>query len=291
MNYSTIHTTSIIKQKIFIDKKSIFIVLPDTNLDISTEIYNANFLLSNCIGLVCPNKVLTIGKRKFNGKAHFFDVKKKLAAIDHKIGRKIRVLNSLVVEKPDKEVLSSHKTSNYYFYDATVWSQALNFMLQRFPERTVAKQLLEELSSLYKQIKSSNQEYNVEVLFLIKNQGGQLYNILTNIRAWMKKDELKPLKFFDDFAIISDCQNVVFPIFNSEEAETKLIITNLPKLEQYIEVNTTVDDINKLKESPIASEGEEDHIATLNLPGATEVKSEKELPSYFDNFPFWPPIK
>ena len=291
MNYSSIHPAYIVKQKIYVDKKTIFIVLPDTNLDISTEIYNSGFLLSNLSGLVCPNKVLTIGKRKFNGKAHFFDVKKKLASspTDQKIGRKIRVLNSLVIEKVEKEVISSHKTNNYFFYDASVWSQATEFMMQRYPERTVTKQLLEELSSLYKQIKANNQEYNVDVLFLIKNQGGRLYNIFSNIRALIKSEDLKQFKFFDDYASIIDCEDTLFPIFDKVKSETNLIVANLPKLDQFIEVNTAVEDINKMKESPIAGENENDAIKDLNIHGATAVKSENgpeeeiKEPSFIQN--------
>jgi len=83
MNYSAIHPTSIIRQKIYVDKKTILVIFPDTNIDIATEIYNIGFLLSNCRGLIVPNKVITIGRRKFNGKAHFFDVKKKMLTVNN----------------------------------------------------------------------------------------------------------------------------------------------------------------------------------------------------------------
>lgn len=278
MNYSSIHPAYVVKTKIYVDKKTIFIMLPDTNLDISAEIYNSNFLLSNCMGLVCPSKVLTIGKRKFSGKAHFFDVKKKLSAnaSDQKIGKRIRVLNTLIIEKPEKEVLSSsHKTSNYYFYDATVWSQALEFMMQRYSEKTVVRQLFEELATLYKQIKSNNQDYNVEVLFLIKNQGGRLYDILSKIRTFIKADDLKTIKFFDEFSLISDCQEVTIPIFDIDKSETQLIVANLLKLKQYIEDNTTVEDINKSKENAIAGETEDGSINKPENEQETNIESTK----------------
>lgn len=277
MNYSSIRPSYIIKQKILIDKKTIFIVLPDTNLDISTEIYGIRFLLSNLVGLVCPNKIMTIGKKKFNGKAHFYDVKKKLSSTELKVGKKIKVLNSLVIEKADKEILtsSSRKTSNYYLYDATVWSQALEYMLQRFSERAVVKQLFEELTTLYTQIKSNNPDYDVDVLFLIKNQGGRLFNIFTNIRSLIKSDELKSSNFFDNFSIISDCENVMIPIFNKEDLETKLITANLTKLEQFIEANSTVKDINKAKETAVADKVEDGSIISLNIKKDDETEINK----------------
>lgn len=279
MNYSSIQPGYVIKQKLFIDKKTIFIVLPDTNIDIATEIYNTNFLVSNCKGLVCPNKILTIGKRKFNGKIHFFDIKKRMISPenDQKIGKKLRVFNSLIIEKPDKEVISSSsKVSNYYFYDTTVWSQALEFLLAKFAERTVVKQLFEELVSLYKQLKSNNNDYNVEVLFLIKNQNGRLYNIFKSIRTYAKSIDLPALKFFDDFAIIADCEGTLLPIFNNEKGETKLVIQNLPKLEQYIEANSAAEEINKAKESPIADQPEDSSIESFNKESPDEKVTQGE---------------
>jgi len=133
-------------------------------------VYNIGFLLSNCKGLVVPNKVITIGRRKFNGRAHFFDVKKKMLTINNeKIGRKIRVLNSIIFERPDKEIVSStQKVSHYYLYDTTIWSQALEYMSQHLSERFAVRQIFNELSELYKSIKSNNPTYDVDFVFLIK---------------------------------------------------------------------------------------------------------------------------
>ena len=267
MNYSAIHPSSIIKQKIFVDKKTIFIVLPDTNIDISKEIYNIGFLLSNCRGLVVPNKIITIGRRKFNGKAHFFDVKKKIMNPENeKIGRKLRVLNSLMIETPEKEVVtSSQKSSHYYFYDTTVWAQALEYMSQHLSERVAVRQIFNELSTLYQSIKTNNATYDVEFLFLVKDQSGKMYNIFKSLRAMIKKDELKDIKFFDEYAIVADCQNVLMPLFNREDGNTNFLIQNIFKLEKFIEVNNSVTDINKEKENSIVDTPEDSSIETLNI--------------------------
>jgi len=268
MNYSAIQPSHIIKQKIQVDKKTIFMVFPDTNIDISKEIYNTNFLLSNCMGLVCPNKVISINNRKFNGKAHFYDIKKKMVAPEEnqKLGKKIKVLNSLVIEKADREVLtSSTKTSNYYFYDITVWSKASEFLLQKLSEKVVIEQLFEELARLYNQLKTNNKDYNIEIIFLIKNRAGSLYNIFMNIRSLAKSIKLNELKFFDEYALISDCEGSTVPIFNSEKGETKIIVQNLPKLEQFIEINSTIEDINNSKENAIVSDLKDSSINSLNI--------------------------
>jgi len=249
MNYSSLHPNSIVKQKIFVDKKTIFILVPDINIDISKEIFNMGFLLSNCSGLVVPNKILTIGRRKFNGKAHFLDVKKKMLTTDSKITKKIKILNSLIIEVPNKEKINSSAKNNYYFYDTTMWIQAFNYMIEQQSEKIATHQLFIELSALYESIKANNILYNIEILFLIKNQNGLLFNFFQSLRTMIKNEDLKMIKFFDEFACISDCQEVIIPIFNNDEG-TKFLVQNMSKLEKYIEVNNNIIDINKEKETP-----------------------------------------
>jgi hypothetical protein len=147
-------------------------------------------------------------------------------------------------------------------------------MMQRFSEKTVLKQLFEELVILYNQIKSNNQEYNVEIVFLIKNQGGRLFNLFSNIKALIKTDDLKNFTFFDDFGLISDCESSIIPIFNKEKSETSLIVTNLTKLKEFIEVNSTVEDINKSKESVVADKVED---GTIEALAATDIKPKEEI--------------
>mgnify|MGYP001766607880 CR=1 FL=1 len=281
MNYSTIRPTSIVKQKIFVDKKTIFIVLPDTDIDIATEIYKTGFLLSNCRGLIVPNKILTFAKRKFNGKAHYFDIKQKLLSNEERIGRKLKVLNSLIFEKPEREaVTSSQKTSNYYFYDATVWSQALQFMMEHLSERFVIRQLFTEMSLLYQSIKSTNQEYNVDLLFLIKDRNGKLFKAIKILRSILKSEEIKELKFFDDLAVVTDCENTLIPIFNIEDGETKFLFQNITKLTKYIEDNEEIESINK------PTENDEEKLPNAEIEKPTiESKPEPEEPVVVEEKP------
>jgi DNA-directed RNA polymerase beta subunit len=283
MNYSSIHPANIIRQKLLIDKNVIFITFPDTNLDIAKEIYNTNFLISNCKGLVCPNKMFSIGRRKFNGKEHFYDIKRKMIKDtgENKPGRKIRVLNSLVIEKPKRETLTSSKnTASFFFYDASIWSKALNTLMQQYPEKAVTLMIFDELKTLYEQLKNNNPTHNVEVLFLIKNQAGHLYNIFQNIRRFIKLSEFKDYNFFDTYTLISDCEGTLLPIFRKEDNETSIIIQNLTKLEKFIEVNTTIDDINKIKENAVSDNVEDGSIETLNIsqssPSSVTVAPTKE---------------
>jgi len=180
-----------------------------------------------------------------------------------------------MIETPEKEIVtSSQKSSHYYFYDTTIWAQALEYMSQHLSERFAVRQIFSELETLYQSIKLNNATYNVEFLFLVKDQSGKMYNILKSLRSMIKKDELKDIKFFDDYAIVADCQNVLMPLFNREDGNTNFLIQNIFKLEKFIEVNNTVTDINKEKENSIADTPEDSSIETLNID-KTQSDSEK----------------
>jgi len=56
-----------------------------------------------------------------------------------------------------------------------MWSQALEYMSQHLSERFAVRQIFEELSELYKSIKSNNPTYNVDFVFLVKDQAGRIY--------------------------------------------------------------------------------------------------------------------
>ena len=289
MNYESIHPNYIIKQKLYVNKNTAFIVLPDTNLKIYNEIYNTNFLLSNCIGLVCPNKIFTIGKKKFNGKAHYLEVKKYLTAtLDERVKKKIKVLANLVIKS---EELNSHKNSKFFFYDASMWSQAFAYLLEHFSERGATKLLFNEMQELFQKIKKMYPTFDVDVLFLIKDQKGNFYNIFQNLRILIKAEDLKQLKFFDNYALISDCQEVIFPILNREKSETHIIIPNLQKMEKFIEIdqmsqqisNTTAIAPSEENKEIVKSEEEKTQPETEKEASAADTIINKPKPSLFTN--------
>ena len=262
MNYASIQPSYIIKQKLYVNKNTIFIILPDTNLQIYNEIYNTNFLLSNCVGLVCPNKIFTIGKKKFNGKAHYLEVKKRLTAmLDQRPGKKIKVLGNLIFQNEEEK---DNKSSKYFFYDASMWSEAFAYLTQHFSERGAVKILLVELETLFQKIKNLYPTFNVDLLLLIKDQKGQLYNVIQNLRTYVKQDDLKELKIFDNFMLVSDCQEVLLPILHKEKNETKLILPNIQKLQKYVEIETISQDISQ--NSIIAASSDEKNILSKEEP-------------------------
>jgi len=243
MNYDNVHLSSLIKnQKIYVNKRVVFITLPDTNLEIWNEIYHTNILLSNCAGIVCPNKIFNIGNKKFNGKAHYYEVKKMLMGLEEKkIGKRLKVLGNFMEEKPDEED-KNRKPIKFFFYDISMWSQALTYLLNKTSEKNAVKIILNEFQTLYTKIKSYDPTFDVDFLFLVKDQQGSLFNILQHIRTLVKTDDFKDMKFFDNFTMLSDCQNVIMPIIHKDKGETKLILMNIQKMEKFIEVQTATDE-------------------------------------------------
>ncbi len=271
MNYDNVHLSSIIKnQKLYVNKRVIFITFPDTNLQIWNEIYHTNLLMSNCAGIVCPNKIFSIGNKKFNGKAHYLEVKKRLLTLDEKkIGKKIKVLGNLIEEKDETED-KNKKPIKFFFYDASMWTEALAYLLDRTTERVALKILLKEFQTMYEKIKSYDPTYDVDFLFLIKNQNGNLFNLFQNIRTLIKTDDFKDMKFFDNFTMMSDCQEVLMPIIRREKDETKLILMNINKMEKFVEIQSATEEASET--SPISDEETEE----VEKP-ATERKTESVI--------------
>ncbi|MDD4081788.1 MAG: hypothetical protein PHD05_00240 [Sphaerochaetaceae bacterium] len=271
MNYDNLKPNILTQQKIFVNKKTIFVLFPDTNVDIASDIYNLTFLLSNCKGIICPNKIISIGHKNFNGKEHFYNVKKQMLqkATDQNIAKQLRVYNSSIIEKDKKNIVTSQNTAMFYFFDSTVWSKGFDFLIQTFSERYVFALLINEFAKLYKQIKEKNVDYDVDFIFLIKNQSGRLLNLITNIRMLIKKDEIENMQFFDNYVTIHDCQTTIMPLLNREDGKTKIIIPNLSKIFTHYNTNEVATDLEGLKESPIADSKKETEIpftVSQNVP-------------------------
>ena len=82
MNISSITPNRITSQRLIIDKPTIFMVFPDTNIKIWDYIYKTNFLLANCSGIICPQKTISFMRKRINGKIHALEFKKKIIEIE-----------------------------------------------------------------------------------------------------------------------------------------------------------------------------------------------------------------
>ena len=82
INLSSIKPAIVVKNSIRIDKPSILMVLPDENVSSVDAIYNYNCLLSMCNGVCVTNDIVKIGRRKFNGRIRFVNLKKEFLNVE-----------------------------------------------------------------------------------------------------------------------------------------------------------------------------------------------------------------
>ena len=115
ISLSNVNENKITTTKLYIDKPSIIITIPDITL-INEKKYidtliNCGFLLSNCNGIISDSKNISVYNKKINktvfikGKDIYYDLKKQLTNAESKY------LKTTLSPKFDKN------TNEYYFYD------------------------------------------------------------------------------------------------------------------------------------------------------------------------------
>lgn len=240
---STINPQRIISgQKIRIDGRSVIAIFPDTDQKIWKQVYHLDFLLSNCKGIVAPNKNITIGKKRYNGRLHFLDLKKHLMVKEEKTSsKKLAVYSSLsVLNGGNNGSTIAKKPSNvtdttFFFYDMSIYSKAFSYMIEKFPERITIYKLFDKFKDVYKNIKDVDPTRKVYFIFTLSNTG-KLADVLAKIRMYIKPNDLKKLAFFDDKCFIK-INDTLFPIFYKEKSETKLVTKNVRLIKTFIEDN------------------------------------------------------
>src|SRR6056297_3918093 len=94
ISMSQLNEKKISKNMLRIEKPTVFLTIPDTNIKSWNHIHNTGLFLSNCKGIVAPNKMFKIGSKTFNGKEHYLDLKKHLQVKQNQ-GKKINVTTTL----------------------------------------------------------------------------------------------------------------------------------------------------------------------------------------------------
>lgn len=260
INMSRLRPTQISKNKMRVDRPTLFLTVPDTNINIYDGIKSSGFLLSTCQGIVSPNRMLTINKKKFNGKIQNLDLRKKM--LNSKVGRKIKILSNL--PSLDKKTKANEdKSSDYYFYDMSIYSEALKYLNSKYSEKVAARKLFKELSKVYQQTKQRMPITHIEVLLLIKDNQGLLNNVINDLRVLLPPKELEVVNFYDNYTLVSNTNNTILPIMHKERLKNKIIVQNLSKLNSLIEQKEEIEQIKK--ETPIKS-GESENLSTLETP-------------------------
>ncbi len=247
MQLSKIQKNNVVKTPIRIDEKCILIVVPDTGNKIWNSIYNANTLINNCSGLICPNKMWTIFRKKFNGKHHYLDVRKRVME-NKDVTKKLRVLTTIPgqIKKAEIKEKKTPTGKEYIFYDASMIINACDEFHNKkgFSDRKTYKILLNELSKLYKNIKYSHKEYNIHLLFHLNNNKGFIFNLLNKFKSYkniLKEDLQDPI--FDKYAY-AILGNITMPILETEGGIIQDIRPNVAKLNKYIDASSAAQDLD-----------------------------------------------
>lgn len=269
VNLSTLTPFRISLNRLRVDKNTIFLVIPDSNVNTYSDIHKSGFLLSNATGIITKNQILRLFNKQFNGLVHYKEMKKSFAEEKIKGSKRLLVLSDF--KKKDLESNDDNTNNkNFYFYDLTLYVRALENLLKRVSERMATIRFFKELSLIYQDMKSKHLDSNIELLFLVKNKEGILYNIVNHLNELRGLKNFKDLHLFDNFGLVSNTRNVIFPILgrNKEKTQTIVFIPNLKKFEKYVDVedisekindeDVTVDNIdktinNKLLSSPTKS--------------------------------------
>jgi DNA-directed RNA polymerase beta subunit len=251
ISISGLRPATVSRNAMRIDRPTVFITFPDTNLNIWNVIYQTGMLLSNCQAIIAPSKRITIGRKPFNAKIHQLDLKKNLLKAESP-GRKLRVITTLPLNLRNKKTkLTSEKPkTGFYYYDASIYSHALKYLESRFSGKILARMVFGELSNLYQSIKAALPTTNIELLFLIKNREGNLANILQSLYIYIPEKDFAELKLFDNFGLVSNTDNVIIPVAHKKRGKPVINRRGIKKIDNYMEA----EDIAKIATKETAIE-------------------------------------
>ena len=229
-NISNISSNNAITSKIRVDRSSIFIVIPDSNIKIIDCLSNINFLLGNCDGIICPTNITTIYGYKIDGKLLNLDIKKKVIETDNK---KFKVIANIPTNiKQNLEI-----DPIYWFYDGSYLTKIFEQLTKKLTsKKAITEELCNYISKLYSRIKTKNPILKVELIF-ISNQESPLSFILNNLNGLIQNEELKEFNLFDNNIFYSNGNGILLPIAHKYNGYNKFLVNNINKINTYF-INT-----------------------------------------------------
>lgn len=244
MQLTTLKRTSIGK-KIFIDDNAIIVFIPSISHKIWDAVYETPFLMSNCRGIIVPNKVFKINKKPFNGRLHYLDAKKQLVELKN-VTKKIPIFGSIGSIKTKVEDDQKKKIKQFYFYDTSTTQQAVHYFLEKLPEKKIFQIYISELRNIYASIKKEYPKRRVMLVADIQNQNDLFYLFLTHFRQLkgVLHDVLEGPPFFDGFFYVSVNQRLL-PMLEYDLKENLVPIQSMiSRLDKFIENAELAEEIN-----------------------------------------------
>ena len=281
MKISNITNNKIVSSKIVIDKPSIYLVFPDTNIDIWDYIYKTNFILNNCQGIISPGKISKFMNKSFNGRIQALEFKKQMLKIETS-SKKLRVTSSLhtLGKKDEGDKKPRQGSSKYYFYDMSIYSKAI----ESFSNRSV-KKLTEHLilacSNVYQEIKKNYPQYTVDMIFLMRDNEGFLGKMFDNIKTSLPQNKLKESTFYDNFCFVSPNNRYLLPILSRKDGENKYIIQHINKIPAYFIEDEVESEVNMIEPTSANADKEptDDGVKEKIIDGSDSTQSEVDQKS------------
>ena len=105
-----------IGKSVLVDEPTIIMFFPSSFEKVWKSIYSTAFLLSNCRGVIVPNKNIFFNNKKLlKGKVHFLEMKKQMLELKN-VTKKLRVLPSIKADnKVELEKSSSVSKGNKFY--------------------------------------------------------------------------------------------------------------------------------------------------------------------------------
>jgi DNA-directed RNA polymerase beta subunit len=228
-NISNINPTTILKSGVRIDQSGVFILVPDTNVKLHDTIFNTNFLLSNCDGVISPTNIVTIYGKKINGKHINLDLKKSLMHSEDKT-KSLKVIANI----PNKIKDNLEKVHKYWFYDATYLSKTFEVLSNKYSSnKKICTLFYDHLIKLYNKCKTKNPVLNINIVFML-NSKSKMFDVLSNFYLFIPKDKFKTDALYDNYILFNNTKRVLFPLAYKHNGENKYIIKNFNKISSFM---------------------------------------------------------
>lgn len=227
MKYSAIKPETIVRSKIRVDKPSIFLLLPDINMEMKNIIYNTGISLVNCYGVISPFLTIRFFNQRVYSRRHARTLRQDLMDVEG-AEKKLKVFHNLPITQQSFDQRQT-QAAGFYFYDLSIYSFALRHLHQDISLKVLARHLFQKLQQSYSQIKTNFPTYNIDTFMFVNSEETPLYNMLNSIRTVMPVKDLQDIDFFDNYTFASNLDQI-FPIMQKHRAQTQVITKNLGKL-------------------------------------------------------------
>lgn len=260
MTMSQLNERLISRTILRVEKPTVFITLPDSNVKIWDSIYSSGLFLFNAKGIIVPNRQLRIINRTFNGREYALDARRQFQLRADK-GKRFRITHSF----NQLSDVDPQRSRDYYFYDLSLFSQAMKHFGETRGPRLVARRIIPLISREYQKLKNKYPQIKFELLWLMKDTNGVLFQIIENIRTFLPRRMMRNMPLYDNYLLVSNSNRAIIPImYKDRQGKNEFSWVNINRLEGLLYTQETADQIQG--ETPVEHEIEEPEAEELQTP-------------------------